>query len=163
MITDWLQMKQMFLTLINFELKTIQDYINVVEIFINNELTNTQKEFKQRARGLTKDEISDLYESYVEYIEYLGENFPNILRKSLFVFSYSFLEDSLNRLCLILQRAQGIEKSYKGNGIHHAKNYLKKYINYNFIAQSSSWSQIVLYDIIRNEIVHNDSRFEKKL
>jgi hypothetical protein len=72
---------------------------------------------------------------------------------------YSFLENSMTKLCEKSQKEASISISVsdlKGNGIFQCHDYLTKLIGINFADVNTEWSQLVTLNKLRNCIVHTD-------
>jgi hypothetical protein len=90
--------------------------------------------------------------------------FPSIMRTSLFLSCYSFLENHLITICKEIQRKKKLELGVgdlKHNGIEKAQVYLKKVAGLNFPEQSPEWNYIKKCNKIRNCIVHNGSLIDE--
>ncbi len=134
---------------------------------LEDSLEYKQKELIYRvdkeASKLTKEQRDELYEFYEEDHWQLSEIFPNTLRFSLFVTCYSLLEHALVNLCNYLYRQHNYSielNDLRGEGIFRAQTYLKKVGSVNFPDQTSSWTNIIAYNRIRNFIVHSEGRLD---
>lgn len=84
--------------------------------------------------------------------------FPSILRTSVFLSLYSFLENQLILLCKQIQSKKRIALSVNdinGNGIEKANKYLKKVVGINFPDEAEEWAYIKNCNQFRNCLVHN--------
>jgi hypothetical protein len=94
----------------------------------------------------------------------LVDVFPDILRRSWFILCYSFLEDILNRLCKYLHRTNSLKLSLNdisGKGIFRARTFLEKVACIEFPDDEPIWEDIIVFNYIRNFIIHNNSRMEE--
>lgn len=96
----------------------------------------------------------------------LEEGFPNILRKSLFVAIYSFIEALLYAICLYKERADNLPVSLedfrdmdRSKGIELSKNYLMRVAGF-AVGKIDRWQTITNYQKLRNCIVHGESRLK---
>lgn len=84
--------------------------------------------------------------------------FPNILRTSVFLSLYSFLENQLVVLCKQIQSRKRISLSVNDlndSGIEKASKYLKKVVGIDFPDNTKEWTYIKQCNQLRNCIVHN--------
>ena len=99
-----------------------------------------------------------------EWIDYLilRKVSPYIFRSSFFVTCYSFIECQLIDICDFLQKEYNYQLNFNDFGrkksIFLAKTYLKKVVDISFPDNTKSWNKITMFNIIRNNIVHNGSR-----
>lgn len=151
---------------IDLPLNNFESYINEMEKSLLDMYFSNLKE-----HGLENEELDDEFEDedeedgFVKMFEYLTSpshlylfQFPSILRTSLFLSIYSFLETQLILLCKQLQAKKRIDISVtdlKGNGIEMASKYLKKVIGISFPDTSKEWVNVKHYNHLRNCIAHN--------
>jgi hypothetical protein len=84
--------------------------------------------------------------------------FPSILRTSVFLSLYSFLENQLVLLCKQIQSRKRITLSVNdlnGSGIEKASKYLKKVAGIDFPDNAKEWTYIKHCNQLRNCLVHN--------
>ncbi|MDM8149979.1 hypothetical protein [Priestia megaterium] len=110
-----------------------------------------------------EEDEEDGIDSTLRY--FLGDNhvysiqFPNILRSSLLISIYSFLENQLTRLCKELQMKMELSVKYNsinGKGIEKAKVYLSDVVKLDFPSGSQEWQKINNYQNIRNCFAHSE-------
>ncbi|WP_281659446.1 hypothetical protein [Halobacillus sp. Cin3] len=85
--------------------------------------------------------------------------FPSILRSSLLISIYSFLENQLIRLCKELQESRDLSikvNNINNKGIEKAKIYLKNVVGIDFPTNSKEWQDIKRYQYIRNNFAHSE-------
>ncbi|NRS50993.1 hypothetical protein [Brevibacillus sp. HB2.2] len=137
--------------LINFEIQKLQDYVTRIESFLQSELS----ELEQAIDLVDKED--DLWDFYYGKIYVMSEEFPTVLRYSVFTQAYSLLEHTLLRYCKLAESELELTISHKdlaGNGIEKFQKYLKKVANISFPDNTESWNAIKGYNIIRNCIAH---------
>ncbi|MDO8886079.1 hypothetical protein [Candidatus Oleimmundimicrobium sp.] len=145
------------------ETRKIQECLKSSERFLKNEIEEIEKKsLEKTGREFTREEKQDLGEHYAEIYRELTEELPLIFRNSLFVLSYSTIENFLNRYCKRAKEACGLKltlNDLKDGGIERAKNYLKKVAEIDF-PENGEWAEIKHYNRIRNFIVHNDGKLD---
>jgi len=91
------------------------------------------------------------------------EMFPDTLRKSLFVSTYSTFESFLTELCEDTQARLKLTKSvrdYHGRGIRRARDYLVNEAGGD-VPSGNRWQTILTYGKLRNCIVHCQGEIRK--
>jgi len=81
-----------------------------------------------------------------------------LLRQSIFVATYGFIEFSLMELCRTLRRKDvriTVADLRGQNLIDKARDYISKVLPADFPASSGEWQEIQLFRRVRNSIVHN--------
>lgn len=109
------------------EINRIREYVDDVESFIT-------KEFEKKAFKLVKNidsaspEQKQMLESHHKHLVWKFTTiFPRILRYSIFLTCYSFLEAKLTELCRHLEANYKLKLSdLSGKGVIRAHNYLSK-------------------------------------
>lgn len=153
-----------FKHLADLELEQISDYADMIERFLSGELKEFEAQMTERAQKLEENERSELYEHYSDDFAKLADEFPNIMRASLFTYTYSFLEHGLVNLCDNCHRRGHLAlapSDLKGEGILRAKTYLKKVAGLNFPDNTRAWQDINTLRKIRNVVIHSDGRLQK--
>jgi hypothetical protein len=109
--------------------------------------------------------ISDYEQYHEEYIE-LKDEFPLIFRSSLFITCYSFFEFELSIMCKTFFKRYPRKptfKSYKNNrnrtsSIELIIDYFNNIYMINLKDNSKYFSDIIIYNKLRNNILHNAGR-----
>jgi len=157
--------------IIKLKLEQFKEYSKKLEDCLKQELSKLNSTIAEEEAEVESQEGKDwLQDTYGDSRWNLSEIFPNILRTSLFTTCYSFFENELNLICELLQEKNECPVHYLGNfdngkegkGIRRAQRYLKKIIKINFPDQSTAWTEILIYQAIRNIIVHNDGKLDNK-
>jgi len=161
---DWFQ-RDWFEAWIDLNLDNLSKYANTLEGPLNSKLKSLKSWIEKEASKITKEEQENFCELYTYNYNQLSRIFPNILRSSLFVMHYAFLENQLVNLCESLHKWLNYRKEFtgthiQGKGIFKARNYMKKVGNINFPDQKPSWDNIVSYNYIRNFIMHNGGKLD---
>ncbi len=140
------------------EIQMIGEYAGAVE-------SSIKKEFEKKALKLVEniDKVSEeereLLEVHHEQIVWKFRGmFPRILRNSVFLACYSFLESKLNELCRNIGSHTHIKlNDLAGSGVIRANNYLSKVIQIPKV-NALLWKRIIVYNKIRNKIAHSEGR-----
>lgn len=154
-ISNWV------LTGIEIDLDHLRKYAKLIEDLLKNKEEEFNSWIEEKASKLSKDEKDEFYEFHSDDHWELSEVYPNILRGSLFVACISLAEHELISLCKYLHKENKYDLSLddiKGKGIYRAKIYLNKVVN---IENSISWNDILIFQKIRNFIVHNRGKLDK--
>lgn len=159
---SWVAMTR---TMLRIELDQLDRCLEEVHDTLAGRLAEFQQSIEEHAAKLSPDSREDWYEWNRDTHWELSEVFPRILRHSLFVTTYGFLEHTLLRVCRHLEyespRSVGLS-DLKPEGIELARVYLKKVREIPFPDQSVEWNRLSWYRKIRNCLVHNDSRVPPK-
>lgn len=145
-------------------------YLEDVEKLIDNKTKELDSIFDRRVQELELKQDSFLdrnlpnwrddivYSSLEEDYEKIYNVFPNLLRRSLFIYVYSVLEDALNNCCRLLNYQGRVLKDVKADdkSIRRAKKYLED-ADVKFPV-SNEWNEILCYQKLRNCITHNQGR-----
>lgn len=132
-----------YLISVKIPLEEFEQYINFIEFSFNQELSSLDKRIAEIADPDSRDEFVDWH--YDEIVKY-RDDFPNLLRSSLLITIYSFLEKNLLTLC-------GPGVHFRNNILEEAKDYLIN-LGIDFPVTSESWIFIKKVKLIRNCIVH---------
>lgn len=136
----------------------VKNFVTEVESFINSEVRKLGKEFDEAVKRLSKEERRDA-EDYYSDVFYQYQEYTEILRRSLFSYIYSVIENMLNDLCNSERESKKLKLSLSdlsGKGIERAKNYLKKVAEIQFPAESGEWQELKVYNLVRNCLVHRE-------
>lgn len=139
------------------KLDYFSSYCEHLENYLKDKINYIEKSFDNCAETLNildKKESTELYEMHFEDIHYqFKEEYPIILRTSLFLSIYAFLEKTLNDICLSYENSHKDKlNDIPHNGIHKSKVYLTNVCNIDF--PTKNWGQIRQYNIIRNFLAH---------
>ena len=112
-------------------------------------------------RGWSREEVNIhlLDISLEDDFNKIEKAFPNLLRRSLFIYVYSVLENTLNNCCRLLNFQSRPLADVKGKdaGIKRARRYLED-ANVHF--PDEKWENIINYQKLRNCITHNQGRLK---
>jgi len=136
------------------DIAPIRRYAESFEQLLLEQSQTIRKDLKKKIDKMTYDEQCDWY-GEIDEIEY---TFTKILRYSLFVHSYSLFETRLLRIADDYRRIHKLPEypaSSKDTGITRAQKCLKNFASVQF-PEGSAWQDILVFRLIRNQIVHND-------
>jgi hypothetical protein len=136
---------------------SIHGYAEAVEKFLVEHAEKISQKKPAVKRGMSEDEIYDLYADYADDIGEIEIEFPKILRYSLFVYSYSVFERALLRVAEDYRRRRKLTlapSDLSHQGIERARVYLKKVVSVPFPDTSLAWRNIKVLNILRNRIIH---------
>ncbi|WP_248925535.1 hypothetical protein [Paenibacillus hamazuiensis] len=143
-----------------FKLETYKEYVLKLEKLIEEETISIEQGIEELIANApeTKKETlrTSLDDSEVFHLKY---SYPPILRKSLFISIYSYLEVELNNLCNKIKENKNLTlsvKDIKGAGIERAAVYLSKVVHIESPFQTSLWREIKSLNDIRNFFVHDN-------
>lgn len=159
------------------EMPPFSNYLETIRDFLDGETKRCLEEIEEYRRKpgtIAPDDMPeqmayDLAYEERQYEEHLNsrlgvvKEFENILFKSFFVSTYSFLEAKLIQYC------REIEKENKNvvlslsdiddKGIEKAKKYHKQNLKFSF-GKCKEWPSIKTYGMLRNCIAHNEGRLD---
>ena len=157
----------------------LRDYLDLMEGFLaekREDLHQVQTEYLLEKGYSLEDFESRTPEMALDLLvlEFSGEinlgypynierEFPNLLRKSLFIIIYSFSDNNLHRRCNFIQHQHDLELSVtdlRGGGVMRSKEYLEKVAGFDF-SDSEEWFDILSYVKLRNCVIHGNSLIEK--
>ncbi|MYL33256.1 hypothetical protein GLW05_06535 [Pontibacillus yanchengensis] len=147
--------KNHFLT---FEFEIYEKYSEQIEHFLIKQLSDINSRIDNHIRDLginDEQEIESLYESmFEEDQENFRNEFPYILRKSLFLTIYAKLEEKLYMYCNYFNNKEGkqIYRNGRDRGLKSYQKYLENYIE--FPSHTKEWKSIEHFIVIRNYLIH---------
>jgi hypothetical protein len=148
-------------TMVRIELDQLERCVAEMHEALAGQATDFQRYVDARAASMDPDARDEWYEWNSDRHWELSEVFPRIVRHSIFVTAYGFLEQTLLALCRHLEREHHHPVALadlKGEGIELARTYLKKVHGITFPDQSVEWNRLSWYRKVRNCLVHNDGR-----
>ncbi len=138
------------------ELQDVVEYADTVEDALTVKSEDFRRWVETRASKLPEDEVDVFYDAFIEDRSKLAQEFPNLLRYSLFVLCYSIVEQKLAEVCWYVHRRwPESPEPPKDVGVQRSAKYLEKAANVN-VRCAPGWDSIRAYRHIRNAIVHGD-------
>jgi len=153
--------KRMLRDIFGIGLDEISECSETLERLMEEEKKSILAWIDKQSSKLTKEQKEEMSDWYSDNYWKIAEDIPNILRSSLFIRYYSFLENTLLGICRHLRNEYGLKlevDDLKDTGIFKAQTYLKKVAGIEFPNGSHSWNEIVFYHSVRNIIVHKEGR-----
>jgi hypothetical protein len=145
------------------EIDIFRSYLAAMEDFLENEVQYgiTIKALKVSDAGV--DEAGEVLTEEVRehYVQNTIDQFANMLRRTIFVSLYSFLESRLIKECRSRKNPDipiNFSEIAGQSEIERAKIYFNKVLQIEFPSDTPEWQQqIVNYRLLRNCIVHCES------
>ncbi|MBK8899920.1 MAG: hypothetical protein IPM53_01935 [Anaerolineaceae bacterium] len=147
------------------------DYIMPVESRLTGfkyYIEHAEQIFQQRETDLnaliqtSKEKGEDPMEWWAD--DYWLHTETNLMRMSIFLSLYAFLELILEELCRLQQIEHQLalkSTDLSGLGIERSKNYLKKVVGVDFAFGGKEWNEIKNYQKLRNHFAHQGLRLVK--
>ena len=136
----------------------LRGYLHESEAFLKDRVAEVEQEIA--ALSPHKSEVNHYFEAQYEDARMaLLDFYPNILRKSLFVATYSLAEVELNTTCYRRKEQDGLAKSLEDirgpdKSIGRARKYLREIAGIRF-PDKPEWAEMKNYQKLRNCIVHS--------
>lgn len=140
------------------EIDNLREYAEAMETNLSASLEEFRRRCEREAGELDEKSRTEYYDFFTDDHWRWSDVFPNIMRSSLFIACYSFLEDQMNYLCIYY----GVtERKPKGGGIiDRAATALASCPGMEQIKRSKEWQDIKCYQTLRNSIVHSKGRLD---
>ena len=149
---------------------------NYIELqnFVENHIGTVSKELDDKFQEVDKIKDADEWNTEMSKLEdelgYEGfkfdHEFPNRIRFSSIIQTYSMLEVYLKWLCERLRKINqnpfGIADLKGNSDLEKGKLYLKRVYNLDFSKLEPEWSFLNDMRKIRNQIIHNNGEFQTK-
>ncbi len=148
--------------MVDAEFKELKNVLEVSEEYIGEELEKSRKWYEDERKKVDSDLEDSLDEYAIPLIEE-KEAMISVMRTSLFSMTFAIFEKKLNDFCDEYARKRGLQlkvTDIHGNGIKRARLYLKKVVGMTF-NNTKEWQEILVYNDIRNCILHNGSIAKK--
>jgi hypothetical protein len=152
-----------FRDVLAMEIGQLGSYANAVEQMLIEQMQKINGEFQEHTAGKSKEEREAVLDWYGGEVASLTDEYPKILRYSLFVHSYRLLERVLLEIANHYRQTGHLELSpsdLRDKGIEQARTYLKKVALVQF-PDTESWQDVTTLQLIRNLIVHNEGELRK--
>lgn len=146
-----------FYFLVSGQLKKFEEYAEYIESTLRRELNKYEKTINE----LNNDQVDEFIDCYYDEIAQYQDDFPSIMRNSLFISIYSFLEEKVIDLCDQPDKTAIKLKDLQGNGISRASVFIKKVKKDDFPEDTKEWHFIKNANQIRNCIVHCGGDIDK--
>ncbi|MBO2675934.1 hypothetical protein I6M53_14935 [Shewanella algae] len=144
-------------------IEEFRQYTLEIESKFNSDKNSLSNSYSEAIKGLSNDEIREVEDYFSDDYYLIEEIHIGLYRKSTLVSVYSFLENSMNSLCLHLQRSHSYPvelNDLRGEGIVRAKIYLEKLAGIDFTLINGEWSELIAFNKLRNCIVHSEGNIK---
>ncbi|MBR0581005.1 hypothetical protein [Bacillus altitudinis] len=132
------------------DLEKLENYEDHVESTLSHELMTIGKNVDALSEEQKEYYVDMIYDEISDY----RDDFPAIMRYSLLISIYTYLEHELNKFCQHYNAKGFKEYDRKEKGIKRAKGFIKKELNMNFPDRTKEWNFICNVSEIRNCLVH---------
>lgn len=135
-------------TLVKINLDHLERCAEDAQKGLGTRLQEFERDIDVRAQRMEEEVREEWYDWNSDRHWELSDVFPRIIRHSMFITSYAFLEHALSRLTSGLAHEAPKRVSIqdlKGDGIDLARLYLKKVQGISFPDQSAEWNRLSDY------------------
>lgn len=146
---------------LDLRFEDLRQAIILAESLLEDQQYALHESVQEPPPNLSLDELTEFGEDAWLQKLWLEEQYPQVLRRALFIVCYARIESLLNNLC----RAAKVEKDLpltlgdlEGMGINRAKRYLSKLADLKSPFQGSEWLRLTEYNRLRNNLVHGDGQ-----
>jgi len=148
---------------IEFEVEYFKDYIFEIQLRLKKFQTDFIKQTKiDFNNDFGKD--ANYFSIYENESNRVNENFPSLFYNSTFLALFSYFENCLNTQCQLLFKYKNrnvyLENIKEKNYIKKCKKYLVNEFEIDLCLIQKEWNLIMIYQKIRNCIVHNNSNIK---
>ena len=158
--------------LIDLQKWSVQTDISVFKIFvfdIDKVIKSHKTEFESKVNEQIKKyphNEQDIKEHFEEQYYQYYEMYPSLYRNSVLLTIYSYFEHNLNQICDTISKygnsVEKYDKKNKRNLIERCKTFLTKTYGLDLSDIEEIWSNLTVYQKVRNAIAHNDSNTIKE-
>lgn len=155
-----MRIKAILLRSLESGLHRFEEYNDHVESSLTSEL----KKIGKWGEALHEDKREEFFDWYYDDIANMRDTFPQLLRASLFLSVYAFLEHELDVLCKRYKKEKSLSldvSDLRDKGIFRSQNYLKKVVSIPFPDNSPEWSRIRACQSLRNHMAHAGGLWRK--
>ncbi|WP_416147909.1 hypothetical protein ACM26V_16890 [Salipaludibacillus sp. HK11] len=146
----------------DLKIEDFHNYIETMEDSIESQKSSLEERFNKESHHITDPEHKqELYEHmFMDEYESLNKHYPQILRKSLFISLYSFMESELKTIAENVEENTStnirlVDISYSGTQKYFF--YIKNVNNIKIGIDQNTMKKFIKYNSLRNYFVHNDS------
>ncbi|WP_321415467.1 hypothetical protein [uncultured Desulfobacter sp.] len=151
---------------IDIQIEYMERYNKELEAKFKKDLGNTGEYYsKEMSKVENNPEDAEVYAELCFSDKEAIYEFIRNLRYSSLVNLFSFLESSLNNLCLTLRKEMKIvisPEDLRHQGVIRSQIYLKKVCSVDFPSDGNDWKQIEKLNKVRNLIVHEQGIIKNK-
>lgn len=158
-------LEQIFKFNVDNRLEDFRQYTRDIESKFCIDKKTLSNSYEETIKELSEDEKNEFDEYFYDDYYMIEEIQISMYRYSVIVSIYSFLENSLNKLCTYLSKKHSYVitlDDLKGMGIVRARKFLEKMAQVDFSAMNGEWSGLISLNKIRNCIVHSEGIITEK-
>ncbi len=141
------------------KLEEFRQYTAEIEHKFKSDKNKLSSSYNEAIEDVSDEEINHINNYFSDDYYMIEEIHIGMYRKATLVSLYSFLENTMNHLCKHLCSLNNYPvktNDLRGEGIVRSKIYLEKLANINFDVLNGEWSDLIIFNKIRNCIVHCD-------
>ena len=148
------------------ELRTLEEYLGLIEEQINSGRMAAKCELEVDTRGLSPsdcNERSELGLIYQEYYYHINCFLPRISRGPFLVILFSVYESAVKEVAKLIQKSRGQQialDDIKGNLLNRAKKYYSHVLRFELSRENQRWERLTILLNLRNAIAHTNGRLE---
>lgn len=151
---------------IDIQIEYMERYNKELEAKFKKDLNDTEEYYSKQIEDAKNDpEDAETFAEFCFEDKEAIYEFIRTFRHSSIVNLFSFLEVSLNKLCLIVRKAKAINLSPDDlihKGVIKSQVYLEKVCSIDFPSGCNDWQQIIKLNRVRNQIVHEQGYIKDK-
>lgn len=145
--------------LVSARLDVIERYVDEMASALERTANDLSASLAKGTSGLSPEQVDELYEFHSDQWFELTDDYPRFFYNSAFITLVSFVEHELMR---VVQHAEHRHRSAIGtfaklprkSTLESIAFYLKRVPGFVFPDTSAEWSKLILYNRVRNAIVH---------
>ena len=148
---------------IRWSYERFDDFIIAADIMAKNEHKNINNKIDEWNEKYPNHEISGFETQEDDYIRFLS--FANHIDFAIMILAYSTFEINLKKICCVISNdnlSKLVPDDFAGKGILQSKIFLEKVLLFDFNSIKDEWEIIILYQYMRNKIVHSNGRIDVK-
>ncbi|GEL76308.1 hypothetical protein [Tenuibacillus multivorans] len=149
-----------FHALLEEKIREFYEYIDIMESSIKVNEKKIKNEFEEQSKNLTDENADELLQHvFLDPIISYTETFPFILRKSLYLSLYSFVETELSSIAYRLEKKHPKEikiNDLKHKGIRLYIFYIENVQQIQLNLSSKQRENFIQYNTLRNYFAHNE-------
>lgn len=143
----------------DMQLEDFYNYIDTMEGSIESHKSSLEERFENESKHLTEPEKQEFYE-FAFFDEYynLDKTYSLILRKSLFISLYSFMESELQNIARKIEKQNLTDikiSDISHRGLHQYLFYIETVNKININISINVRNRFLQYNHLRNHFVHN--------
>lgn len=144
------------------EIDSFRRYLEFMEQSLNENKIRVEEMFSTAEEDLSDEEYERFTDFYMDDAHDINKVHPKLLRKSIFLTIYSFLEYEMDSACKSIRDICDIKLKVgdlRYSGIRASKDFIVKACNLEFPINNEKWEKLVKYNKLRNSIAHSYGSF----